>query len=175
MHTTISERSDHRYFVNVQFVNRISVPEDGFAGPSEHLFQPEIRVIVTSGELIPGFSTGIPDPEDEKLAFLYEKRHILGRGHLCSAIWRSIDPQIETLDQDVSKIEFFETMKSPPFYWVDGESLGPHHRARFSRCDLRTDYPYKSQHAPDFRWPEGHGAAPELVAEKLAWQARLRH
>ena len=112
--------------VSLFMVNTAQMAEPPRPSTGEHLFQPQIRVICSPTTILrpvrhtePG-----PDPdaesdsqvsEDESLDLVYRDRSSLARGHLCGAVWRSIDPERPHPD-----------VPSPvkaPFAWTDADTI----------------------------------------------------
>ena len=145
---------------------------DLYPSTSEHLFQPQIRVICRPGtELEPvrqQHSTldlkGETVPlvsEDESLNLVYRDRPSIARGHLCSAIWRSIDPERPHAGAP--------SPAKAPFAWTDSVSVPASERNKFSPADVRTEMvPCYPLEAPEMGWNEGYGISPVLDPEELA-------
>jgi len=167
-------------FVSLYLVNRLRVTREQTLTAEHHIFQPQIRVVCHDGtSVLPCVPTGersVGGDEESMLEFLYGNRPVYARGHLCSAIWRDIDPE-KAPPSDI-KPALQEYRGSQPFAWPDGELLQPHDRQRFSPPDLRSEFvPIYSITAPDLEWREEHGRKPELRAGELAemWDpSRLR-
>jgi len=166
-HVVVKHLQERRYLVNLYFVNRIEPPEDRDPTAEHHIFQPQIRVVLHRGtRLTPRTRKSISGSEERKLEFLYRKRPVLARGHLCSAVWREIDPENEA--PDIS-IDFPECREDPPFAWPDGILLPDVERKKFSPPDVRTEFvPAYSIPFPELEWPSEYGNPPELNAAVLA-------
>jgi hypothetical protein len=166
-HVVTRKLAEKRYLVNLYFVNRIKPPEGEEPNAEHHIFQPQIRVVLEEGaRLVPRTRRSISSEEELELEFLYRKRPVLARGHLCSAVWRDVDP--ENAAPGI-KLDFPECRNEPPFAWVDGALLPEEQRKRFSPPDVRTEFvPVYSVPFPDLRWPDEYGVAPELNAAVLA-------
>lgn len=151
-----------RVRITIQFVNRLRsasvVPVT-----EKHIFQPQIRVCLREGTtIVPAAEIIRGDSEEEDLQFLYRERTVLARGHLCSAIWKDIDPE-RISDGDRTPVDV------PPWHWVDGQILPPQQRDRFSTPDIRTEFvPLYQVDSPSLEWDQSYGAAPELRANVLA-------
>ncbi len=173
-HVMVRHESDNRHSVTLYLVNRISVGEGKQANPEQHIFQPQIRVLcdnntqVVSGRGEGSHGSEMEDvDEDELLEFLYRNKNVLARGHLCSAVWRQIDPQI--LPQITRPLDFPQSVESVPFVWQDGEILPSADRNRFSNPDVRTEFvPVYSIPAPDLDWRAEYGREPELSCQRLS-------
>lgn len=148
--------------VTIFLVNCTAVP--AFPSTEHHLFQPQIRVSCGTGTvLVPLDATRPPrDSEEQVLQMLYRDHVSLGRGHLCSATWKEIDPEGPAPGITAPAVA--------PFSWLDGITLfGPTAAARFSPADVRTEYlPLVCVGAPDKRWPVANGPEldPSILAEK---------
>ena len=124
--------------VSVFLVNATPVPPNQFPHTPQHVFQPQIRIRCRDGiQLVPVDDVGeLRDPEDAALAFLYRRSRSMGRGHLCSAVWRALDPERPWAGSPASSAP-----RRPPFAWVDGEALlSVEQRDGFSPADVRTEY-----------------------------------
>jgi hypothetical protein len=136
----------------------------GHPSTSDHVYQPQVRVHCPSGvELVPlEREHPAQDEEDEGLDLLYEDRPVFARGHLCSALWRSIDPE----RPHTASIEGAR----PPFKWIDGRHLfDPVTAAEFEPADVRSEFvPVVPVNAPDKEWPSDAGDPPELDPSGLA-------
>lgn len=169
-HALARKRENNNYFITLYFVNQIKVPEDDNQ-PAElsHIFQPQIRVKCTIGtEVVQELGRKKNDSEEEKMEFLYRNRPFYARGHLCSAIWKEIDPESQSGNPD-KKLDFPEVVNDAPFKWADGELLSTSDRSQFSPADLRTEYvPAYSIPSPDYDWKDEFGEKPEVSAEVLA-------
>ena len=160
--------------VSVFLVNSTRVTGD-YPGTSDYIFQPQIRVSCCHGsELVPvrtlddASTTSIDETgmdanaiEDLGLRLLYRNRAAMARGHMCSAIWRAIDPERP-----------YANAPSPmyaPFYWTDRELVSEDVREHFSPSDIRTEmvpcYPIQT---PEMSWNNLFGSPPELRPGALA-------
>ena len=117
------------------------------------IFQPSIRInIKGDGKLIP--------PKSDKktaLEYLYKDQPVLARGHMCSAIWKSVE---------------FQYHVDPAIIWP--ESGHCKEAADFIYCDIRSEFiPLHPSPGPDFTWSDsGSVQKPEFSAYKLSemWQ-----
>ncbi|NEO33664.1 MAG: helicase [Symploca sp. SIO3C6] len=173
---------DNTYKVSVYLVNETSLidplEESGKRRfkTSDIIFQPQIRVVCEENTQLLPFdsfqpSEEQPEPgsleeEDESLALIYQDYQAYARGHLCTAIWKEIDP--ERLCQ-----------RENPLKWIDGEVVesqyGKRQRQKFILPDCRTEYvPCYPVQSPEIDWdPQKMGQVPELNTSKLAetWNA----
>lgn len=145
-----------RWRVTVFLVNRTSITRGGRPRVEEHVFQPEIRVLVAGGGEVLPIEEGAPgDEEDESLALLYRDRLAMARGHLCGAVWKAVDPQRPSPTGPLPL--------DPPFAWLDGPAAiaAPVHQT-FAVPDVRTEYvPCFTINAPHMDWSRS-GVGPQL-------------
>ncbi|MEV5754938.1 DISARM system helicase DrmA [Actinoallomurus sp. NPDC052308] len=130
----------------------------------EHVYQPQIRVRLRDGSEIVPVEQDRPseDPEEQGLALLYKDRPVLARGHLCSAVWKAIDPE----RPHPAGLKGF----AAPFVWSDGHHLFDVDTvAEFEPADVRSEFvPVVPVNAPGKAWPLGAGKEPELDPSNLA-------
>jgi len=131
---------------------------------SDHVFQPQIRIRCAADTRLVPLERQRParDPEDEGLALLYTDRPAMARGHLCSALWRTVDPE-RPHPQGLKGTR-------APFVWLDGRHLFPSDVvAEFEPPDARSEFvPIVPVNAPDKAWPASAGDPPELDPSRLA-------
>ena len=163
--------------ISIFLTNTAPVMDAARPSTSEHLFQPQIRVICGpetelepvrqgDGSTDPSDASDAAVTENESLDLVYRERVSLARGHLCGAIWRSIDPE--------RPYEGISAPDSAPFAWTDREVVAESERERFSPPDVRTEMvPCYPLEAPEMAWAEGFGPSPILNPEELAemWSA----
>ena len=152
--------------VTLYLVNRIRVPPGGKLRTEHHLFQPQIRVVCRKGTVIVPRSNVVQREEDERrLESEYSDRPIYARGHICSAVWREVDPEIAY----VGHIDSEDARSLAPFAWTDSGLLQPGDSSRFSHSDVRTEFvPVYPIPGPVLNWPGEFGESPELRAGVLA-------
>ncbi|MET9336635.1 DISARM system helicase DrmA [Nonomuraea sp. NPDC003804] len=156
-----TDRTGGTWHISLFVVNNTELDSDR-PHAHHHVYQPQIRVRCDSGEVVPvERQRPSHDLEDEGLALLYQDRPVLARGHLCSAVWRSIDPE--------RPHPTGRRGARAPFAWADGEHLfDSATAAEFSPADARSEFvPVVSVNAPDKAWPDEVGHAPELNPSKL--------
>jgi hypothetical protein len=162
---TIRSRPDATgtWKVSLFLVNRTPANTER-ATTSDHVFQPQIRVRCVGDTRLVPLERQRParDPEDEGLALLYTDRPALARGHLCSALWRAVDPA-RPHPQGLKGTH-------PPFVWLDGRHLfAPDVVAEFEPADARSEFvPVIPVNAPGKAWPDSAGNPPELDPSRLA-------
>ncbi|HOW13303.1 DISARM system helicase DrmA [Methanosarcina sp.] len=167
-HVNVIPKGKYNYFISLHLVNRIKVENSQKIFTEHHLFQPQIRVKCYEGtEVVPGIRKTSNSEEEKKLEFLYRNKPLLARGHLCSAMWKDIDPENSNFEEDI--LDFSECKDQLPFRWLDGELLTPEERLQFSPADIRTEFvPLYSIPSPDLNLDNEFGHHLELHAEKLA-------
>ncbi len=159
-------RGNGSWRVSVFIVNR----HDGH-GPGAFseacMFQPQIRVRLRgSCRLVPLAETRwSDDSEENSLTLLYGGHPVLGRGHLCSVVWKEIDPE--------RPHDRLQLPTAAPFFWEDGSALlTPSELSYFLSPDIRTEYvPTYAINAPERTWPADVPAPqldPGILAETWA-------
>jgi len=127
-----------------------------------HIFQPQIRVNILRGNLesVGGIGGKSSDREEEELSLIYGGRRVLARGHMCSAVWKDVDPERP----------WSPNPGEPPFIWTDAEIVDEETRKRFTNPDLRTEFiPVYSVETPSYDWNGSEmGPPPVLEAGRLA-------
>lgn len=171
----------NRYFVSLYLVNRVLIDNEQTLDPQHCVYQPQIRVVCCDGtRLVPSGRKTLGRKsetseflrEEKLLDFLYRTRPVYAKGHLCSAVWRDVDP--ERNFQPGVELDFPETRNEPPFAWLDGAILPPDQRELFTCPDVRTEFvPLYSIPFPDIEWQYRYGESPELNANKLSemWES----
>jgi hypothetical protein len=167
LHVIVRPMQNNHHLVTLYMVNRVRPPA-GSVTAEHHIFQPQIRVKCDEGCRVVEGVRKIPEGEEERmLEFIYSNRPVLARGHLCSAIWRDIDPENQPVRE--IQLDFPHCRDEPPFTWPDGELLPPEDRIAFSPPDVRTEFvPMYSIPSPELEWQNQYGPAPELSAGSLA-------
>lgn len=155
--------------VSLFLINTTELAKPTQPSTSEFIFQPQIRVASCEGtELLPVRQVNLRNDgnneslslEDNSLALLYHEQAALARGHLCGAVWKTIDPERPhpTLNADMA-----------PFAWTDSCLIPETERLKFSPADVRTEltpcYPIA---APEMNWDDEYGQSPVLDPELLA-------
>lgn len=170
IHLKSRKISNQVFYVNIYLVNEIRISGD-YPKTEDHIFQPQIRVLCLNGTKVVPQKSQLPqdkeereldqDNEERELDFLYRSRPVLARGHLCSAIWKAVDPERPHPSGCIHR--------EPPFYWVDGEALQEADRMRFTQPDVRTEFvPVYPVESPHLDWNTKWGSSPELRTEVLA-------
>lgn len=145
----ISLEGNVRHII-ISLVNDLKAVEcKGEEITSASIFQPSIRINI-KGE------SKLISAESEKktiLEYLYKDQPVLARGHMCSAVWKSVDFQ-EHLD--------------PALIWPESECFTE--AADFIHCDIRSEFiPLHPTPSPDFSWSEvGSDTSPIFSAYKLS-------
>lgn len=153
------------WMVSVFLVNRIRPAADTLQTAGHHVFQPQVRIRLPEGvQTVSGIAEGSGAGDERTLRFLYRERPALARGHLCSAVWRAVDPEVEVLGAGDPVAP-----ATPPFVWTDGELLAPPVQQEFTGPDVRSEYvPLFPVTAPELDLDPQWGPAPELRAAVLA-------
>lgn len=151
--------------IYIHLVNRIDSDQDqqrSFIPVESFIFQPSIRVLLGKNvHLLPIRSTR-EDATERELDFLYRRRAVYARGHLCSAMWREIDPERP-----------FGEGEKKSLTWFDSEVVPPGQRDRFLAPDVRTEFlPVYATQAPSWEWDDSFGPPPELDPETLSSSCR---
>ncbi len=182
LHCYVRRQPGGWWLVSIFLSNDIVV-EGRRPAVEDHLFQPEIRVLLGNGGKLVPLSNRLrslteSDPDDASLRLLYHDTHVLARGHMCAAVWSGIDPQRPSASPEVEA----RRPQGPPFTWVDAEVLPQRVRQRFLIPDVRTELvPIVPVPMPELEWP-GPEAPTFLDAGRLAetWEPtalerELRH
>jgi hypothetical protein len=120
---------------------------------STHVFQPQIRVVLTRGEIVPVEDQRQVSGEDSATRLLYRSSRPCARGHMVGALWRSVDPEASMTAEQISA------------FWPDIDQE-PTLRT-FAAPDVRTEYlPAIDVPTPTFEW--SGAAVPELSADVLS-------
>ncbi len=172
LHVRVSQKNknDHNIrFVTLFIVNRISfTPDtpDDHARVEHHIFQPQIRLVCRGATRVTPVDKAVGKSDQEKeLSFLYTNTPLMARGHLCSVVWKRIDPE-RSFD---GHLDFPSCTHDPPFHWIDGDLLLGNERTKFSAPDIRTEFvPIYSIASPELGWNTEYGESPELKAETYA-------
>ena len=153
-----------RTFIAVYLVNEIVPARTNYVETDEYIFQPQIRIVTGKNTKPVNYHTGnVMDEEKQELEFLYRNRPAVARGHMCSAVWKEIDPLKDMPD--------CSEKKDVPFVWLEGETVKKKYGEKvydmFLVPDIRTEFvPVYLIPNPDFSW-RGSGR-PELDPMKLS-------
>ncbi len=179
LRSTPTQRKINAYKISIYLVNNTVINsalhpnEKSKIETQDLIFQPQIRVVLNDKtELIP-FDSFEPDPEvpetgslieeDESLSLIYRNSQAYARGHLCSAVWKAIDPERPCEGKQKNLLE-----------WVDGSIVqskyGKIHFKKFVLPDCRTEYvPCYPVQSPNIGWrQEFTKESPQLSAVELA-------
>lgn len=153
------ELENGKYHIRLSLVNNIEQEDENYATNEECIFQPQMRVNIEGAELVESDSI-LEESDGDRIDFVYSGRKMLGRGHMCSAVWQDIDPQRPHDEKEVEE---------PPFHWVDGEKVEDEVREEFTCPDLRTEFiPIFPSESPRYSWRDEYGSSPELSAAELS-------
>jgi len=179
------------YKISIFFVNNDEFDYDRRF--MDFIFQPQIRVNCVKGTSIEPYeifsyeNESLEDTEENSLRFLYQDKRPRGKGHMCSVIWKEIDPEKEyivkksNLKEDINEKvpEYWEQIsdnwfkrkvqsKFPPFYWVDGQQLNQDERDKFTVPDIRSEYiPVYPINAPIFDWRRVSSDGANRISQKI--------
>ena len=152
------------FFISMFLVNDTKI-NDKKQTSKFHIFQPQIRIVCKSGTAVIPMKETTSDPESSKNDFLYRYRQFFARGHMTSAIWKEIDPEI--IPEELKK-KFPESSAEPGFHWVDSSIIPDEKVALFRTPDLRTEYlPMYSIPSPEIEW-HVNDDVPLLLAKDLS-------
>jgi hypothetical protein len=155
----LMRRFENRVMVTVYVLNAM---RGSWQDVERHVFQPQIRV--RAGAELLSVETRVAqatDPETRRLEFLQRELTVKARGHLCSAVWKEIDPEAQVLD--------VLDADEDPFRWADGELLPEDLRRRFRPATVRTEFlPALPVPTPVVEWPPEYRPEPCLSAARLA-------
>ena len=158
--------------VSLFLINDTNSADPARPTTTEHVFQPQIRVICSPGTTLQAVRQRRPEgsggsesdslsAEDASIELVYREKTSLARGHLCGAIWRDIDPE--------RPHHVVPSPEKAPFAWTDAASVTETERQRFSPADVRTEMvPCYPLEAPDMGWSDQFGSAPALNPDELA-------
>jgi hypothetical protein len=126
-----SRRIDqHRWHVSIYLVNNLKMKTKRLS-TDQLIFQPQIRVKITKGNLESIDDRNVKGYEDKKLELLYREFPALARGHMVGAIWKDIDP---VRPISTGKENILELLSE------DVKHLNNEDRELFDLPDLRTEY-----------------------------------
>ena len=134
--------SPDTYKVSVFLVNNTRF-EGGHPTNAEHIFQPQIRIMMASGTVLTNLDALKSSGMDAEQKLLFNNRKVFASGHLCGALWEDVDP--EDADDETG---------FGSFTWPDSRSkhFPAELRKRFTRPSVRTEYlPSYSILQPDFK------------------------
>jgi hypothetical protein len=150
-----------KYHVSIYLVNETKLDDNNSVHTGALIFQPQIRIVregnTTFSRII---GEQLRDKEEASLSLLYFNKHAYARGHLCSAVWKDIDP--ERPWNGITK----NSITSHPFGWIDEEILADEVSKKFKFPDLRTEFipSYAIEQKPLLSLNQGE----EYDAEKLS-------
>ncbi|MDR7400590.1 MAG: hypothetical protein QN144_14945, partial [Armatimonadota bacterium] len=154
-----------RATVTLYLINRLQ-RRSSRTDPADHIFQPQLRVL-SHPEPSPMRTpmTGGADREALVLELLHRHRAIRARGHMCSAVWREVDPERDPgTDAPPEQLEHLRALT-----WPDGAVLAREIRERFTAPHVRSEFiPVYAVLTSDAGWPEDLPSTPELRADVLA-------
>jgi hypothetical protein len=166
--------------VSIFFVNETKLPgeKERRNPPTQSLiFQPELRLVGEEGTSFIAMrrQTANLGEDERSLELLFRNRGAHARGHICSAIWASVDPQVPYDDEP--------NLTRAPYAWVDAKIVPEGERPEFEAAThagnggpkgepfVRTSYlPLYAIEGPAITWPaeQQYQPPPVLSAELLA-------
>ncbi len=171
LHYTCQQSGVNQYYVSLYLVNELPSQNEQKSRSKSFIFQPQVRILCSDNCRVISASDEAHSPdrgdaEDEEiLTLLYSKRPVLARGHLCSAVWKDVDPErsLPKNGQDGSP------NMNELSHWVDSQLLDRETAHRFSAPDVRTEFiPVYWTPAPRLEWDLSSGPEPELNCASLA-------
>ncbi|MBA2846637.1 hypothetical protein HNP88_000821 [Methanococcus maripaludis] len=159
----------NKYILIIHMLNNLNSRPDCYGDELTActIFQPSLRINLKEDEFSNmDFGKIMDSEEDRTLNYLYRDKKVLARGHMCSTVWKDIDP-VKTMSGGYIE---------PEILWIDGVhfketgKIDEETYLKFMAPTLRTDFvPVFSIPAPLFDWPEEYNdLKPELSAEKLS-------
>jgi hypothetical protein len=126
----VAQTGQGHHYVSIYIVNEAKLPKGHHVQTEDYLFQPQLRIVSSKNTIIVPISQEDyeEDSEDASLSLVYRGKEALAKGHLCSAIWKTVDPERE------------HPTKPNPMKWIDAEALDEPDRTFFAKPDFRTEY-----------------------------------
>lgn len=139
----------NKYHITLSLVNNLESHDERGPSISSCIFQPSIRIFIKNDTSV--------DTEEifkDAISFIYRKKLVKARGHMCSAIWKDVD-------------YFDEEIFNDSILWPDGEYF--EECSKYSKPDLRTEFiPMYPMPAPDYEWDTKYGKEPKFSASILS-------
>ena len=147
----------HRVSIFVGNFTRIS--RESRASPEDHIFQPQIRVVVGQGTEIVPFRKDHRGADGDIERLIFRGKPTMARGHMCAAVWKSLDIQTK----------LSRTAGAGPESWLDGALLKAMDRDIFSTPDVRSEFvPALPVLGPDLLLEDNNRKLPALYATRLS-------
>ena len=147
----------HRVSIFVGNSTRIS--RESRASPEDHVFQPQIRVVVGQGTEIAPFRKDHQGTDGEIERLIFRGKPTMAHGHMCAAVWMSLDLQTK----------LSRTAEAGPESWLDGALLEARDRETFSTPDVRSEFvPALPVLGPDLLLEDNNRKLPALYATRLS-------
>ncbi len=143
------EIEHERYMITIFLLNDLDIKSLNHKELAKgSIFQPEIRIILDEDTQLAEF---IFEKESEML-FLHKARPVKARGHMCAAIWKSVD--------------FLEILSNDKV-WTDGEIFPE--SSSYAKPDIRSVFvPIYSISTPDMTWKKTENSNPVFSVHKLS-------
>ena len=147
-HYNFDKIDNDSFLVSTFLMNRKKL--DRKLSTRSHIFQPQIRILQKDDtEILPMKSSS--NNQSNLTDFLYRNKKSFAKGHMTSAIWKDIDPEIFNIPEQ-------STLKhphEPGFFWIDSEIIPKDKVDLFSKPTIRTEYiPMYSIPTPDWNTDE---------------------
>ena len=157
------------FVISMFFVNCLAVPDDISNAERQQyvIFQPQIRIVKKDNVALKQMRDMSYDPDHKKTELIYKNRPSYARGHMTSAIWKEIDPEI--MDAATRK-KFPEAVDALGFSWADRKRVPDADVTPFLTPDIRTEYiPMHSIRAPNQKWPHTMKPFPNAESFSQMW------
>ena len=155
------------FFVSMFLTNEKTWNREKFDRFSQYnIFQPQIRIVFEDGTEKVEMKDRSHDPDMQMTELLYKDRKSYARGHMTSAVWKEIDPEI--VPENLKK-RFPKAVNELGFSWADRETVPDKEAKPFLAPDLRTEYiPMYSVPSPNMGWDNDNEDMPVLSANDLS-------
>jgi hypothetical protein len=170
LRTSITKNQD--YYVSLYLVNDTPLDDPRQATTEDLVFQPQIRVNCCRGAaLVPVRGQRLEEDDEHNLSFLYSDRPTLARGHMCSAVWKEVDPERPFSNSEGQTSPHLKN----PFISIERELLEKTAEEYFTNPDVRTEFlPCYSIPQVSYESREVYGEIPNITADQLseAWEPK---
>lgn len=166
LRSSLQDNGDYKVSVYLQnIINQVEARPT----TSEFVFQPQIRVYCPDGINLKPVGRDVDQSRnhqgdvgnDDSGLLIYRNRKAFARGHMCSAIWKEIDPERPSSSTS--------TYNSAPYCWVDKNIIERADQEKFTPSDIRTEFvPIYPIGSPSMVWNDHHGQSPMLDSGSLA-------
>jgi len=168
-----SVTKDQDYYVSLYLVNDTPLDNPRRVKTEDLVFQPQVRVNCCKGATLVSVRGQQSNDSDERsLSFLYLDRPTLARGHMCSAVWKAVDPERSFSDYRKGTNPNGEN----PFISIEKGILQREDERYFTNPDIRTEFlPCYPIPQVNYEPRDAQGEIPEMTADKLseAWEPHV--